>query len=144
MKPNALAFRSLSRSFLWLVPAAAALAAGAEPLAAPIAGLATVRITGSALEPEVLGVDAGQHLVFRNESAAMARVELDLPRGEGIVCRSGREEALRGRKFVVAGGEALECEAPASRTGSRVYRSGARGGGPVESAGEVAPGGARR
>ena len=78
------------------------------------------------------------------DGVTVGLLDISKPRGEGIVCRSGREEALRGRKFVVAGGEALECEAPASRTGYRVYRSGARGGGPVESAGEVAPGGARR
>jgi hypothetical protein len=138
------ALSSVPLTALSFVPLAAALAAGAEPLAAPLAGLATVRITGSALEPDVLGVDAGQHLVFRNESAAMARVELDLPRGTGLVCRAGREEALRARKFVVAGGDALECEAPSSRTRYRVFRSAAGGGSAVESAGEVAPAGEAR
>jgi hypothetical protein len=145
MQSNARSLVSLTGLVLGSVSLAAALAAGAEPLAAPIAGPATVRITGSALEPDVLGVDAGQHLVFRNESAAMARVELDLPRGTGLVCRAGREEALRARKFVVAGGDALECEAPAARTRYRVFRTAAGGGSAVESAGEVAPaGGARR
>jgi len=145
MKPLSRSLRFLSRSFLCLVPVAAALAAGAEPLAAPVAGLATVRITGSTLEPGVLHLDAGQQLAFRNDSPALARVELDLPRGEGIVCRSGRDPALRGRKFVVAGGDALECQAPEARTRYRVFRIGGGGGSLVESAGELEPvAGARR
>ena len=146
MKKIHRSFRSARRSFLWLAPAAFGLAAAAhgEPLAAPAGGLATVRITGSALEPDRVALGSGQHVVFQNEAAAMARVELDLPRGEGIVCRSGRDEATRGRKFVVAGGEALECEAPGSRTRFRVFRLGTGSGSPVESEGEVEPESARR
>jgi len=134
-------FRSSRRSVLWLVPAFAWLAAGAhaDPLAAPAGGLATVRITGSALEPGRAAVGASQHVVFQNEAAVMARVELDLPRGPGIVCRSGGEDATRGRKFVVGGGEALECEAPPTRTRYRVFRVGAGGGSPVTSQGELDP-----
>jgi hypothetical protein len=129
------------RHVLWLLPAAIGLAAAAhaEPLAAPNGGLATVRITGSALEPGRVAVGAAQHVVFQNDAAVMARVELELPRGEGIVCRTGREEATRGRKFVVAGGDVLECEPPGSRTRYRVYRVGAAGGAPVASQGELDP-----
>ena len=116
-----------------------AAAAHADPLAAPAAGLATVRITVSALEPGRLAVASGQHVVFRNEATAMARVELDLPRGEGILCRSGRDEAARGRKFVVAGGDALECEAPSAAVRYRVFRIGGGGGSLVATEGELQP-----
>lgn len=132
---------SARRHVLWLVPAAIGLAVAAqgEPLAAPAGGLATVRITGSALEPGRVAVGTSQHVVFQNDAAVMARVELELPRGAGIVCRTGRDEATRGRKFVVAGGDSLECEPPDSRTRYRVYRVGASGGAPVASQGELDP-----
>jgi hypothetical protein len=133
--------RSIRRA-LCLLPAAACLtvAAQSEPLAAPAGGLATVRITGSALEPDRVAVGPSQHVVFQNEATVMARVELDLPRGQGIVCRSGTEPASRGRKFVVDGGAALECEAPPARTRYRVFRAGAGGGSAVASQGELDPG----
>jgi hypothetical protein len=118
---------------------ALAAAAQADPLAAPAAGLATVRITVADLEPDRLAIGSGQHVVFRNEADAMARVELDLPRGEGILCRSGRDEAARGRKFVVAGGDALECEAPAAAVRYRVFRIGGGGGSLVATDGELDP-----
>lgn len=132
---------STRRSVLWLVPALAWLAApaSAEPLAAPAGGLATVRITGSTLEPGRMAVGPAQHVVFRNDAPVMARVELDLPRGEGILCRSGGDGASRGRKFVVGGGDVLECEAPPSKTRYRVFRVGAGGSAPVASVGELEP-----
>jgi hypothetical protein len=118
-----------------LLPAAAltlSAAVHAEVLAAPSAGLATVRITGSAIEPDRLAIAPEQRFVFQNEVGAMARVELDLEHGTAIRCGSER-----GRKFVVASGAALECEAPPEGTRYRVYRPRAGGGAPVATEGEV-------
>ncbi len=101
---------------------------------------ATVQIAGAALLPERLDLGSGQRLVFRNDSESFARVELELAHGSGIVCASDGERAVRARKFVVAIGASLECEAPKAAVAYRVFRSGA--GGVVESAGriEVEPG----
>jgi hypothetical protein len=96
---------------------------------------ATVQIESAKLSPASLNVSSGQHLVFHNDSAGMARVELDLERGEGIVCGSTGEQPAKGRKFVVASGADLECEAPAVAVGYRVFHSGS---GPVvESSGRI-------
>jgi hypothetical protein len=130
--------RSL-RTLLMLAPAFQLAAADAQPLAATTGGLATVRITGSALEPSRLALGSEARVVFRNDAAAMARVELELPRGEGLLCRAGSEPPERGRKFVVARGDALECEAPAERTRFRVFRLAAGGRAPVASEGELEP-----
>jgi hypothetical protein len=130
--------RSL-RTLLMLAPAFQLAAADAQPLAATTGDLATIRITGSALEPSRLALGSEARVVFRNDAAAMARVELELPRGEGLLCSTGREEPERGRKFVVARGDALECEAPAERTRFRVFRLAAGGSAPVASEGELQP-----
>ena len=138
MHPNLRPFHSFR---LFLLPAVLFTLAGharAGTLAAPTAELATVRITGSALEPDRLAVGHGQHLVFRNEGTTMARVELDLEHGTGILCRNGVDE-VRGRKFVVASGDALECEAPPQATRYHVYRARAGGGTPVATEGELSP-----
>jgi hypothetical protein len=63
-------------------------------------------------------------VVFRNDSPSPARVELELEHGHGIVCGSGSDAPMRGRKFVVASGADLECEAPAGAVGYRVFRTG--------------------
>jgi hypothetical protein len=131
--------RSLRRFGRLLLPAAAltlSASSHADVLAAPSAGPATVRITGAAIEPDRLAIGPEQHFVFQNEVGAMARVELDLDRGVGITCRSGPESS-KGRKFVVASGAALECEAPPEGTRYRVYRPRIGGGAPVETEGEV-------
>jgi hypothetical protein len=96
---------------------------------------ATVQIAGAALLPERLDLAVDQRVVFRNDSESYARVELDLAHGQGIVCTSDGEPPVRGRKFVVAIGASLECEAPHAAVGYRVFRSGA--GGVVESAGRI-------
>jgi hypothetical protein len=129
-------FRAFGRLLLPAVALSLSASANAEVLAAPTAGLATVRITGAAIEPDRLALAPEQHFVFQNDVGAMARVELELDRGVGIVCRSGGE-SQRGRKFVVASGAALECEAPPEGTRYRVYRPRTGGGAPVATEGEV-------
>ena len=131
--------RSYRRFGRLLLPAAAfalSASAHAEVLAAPSAGPATVRITRAALEPDRVAIGPEQRFVFQNEVGAMARVELDLDHGVGITCRSG-SDSTKGRKFVVASGAALECEAPPEGTRYRVYRPRVGGGSPVETVGEV-------
>ena len=137
--------RSASHAWLrfaspFLVLLGAAGNAAAQTTTAATGG-AIVQIAGAALLPERLSVADGQQLVFRNDSASLARVELDLPHGHGIVCTSNGEPSARGRKFVVASGASLACEAPPSAVTYRVFRS--DGGGIVESSGriEIAPGG---
>jgi hypothetical protein len=129
-------FRSFGRLLLPAVALSLSATAHGEVLAAPSPGPATVRITDAAIEPDRLAIGPDQHFVFQNEVGAMARVELDLDRGVGIVCRSGGE-STKGRKFVVASGAALECEAPPEGTHYKVYRPSATGGGPVTTEGEV-------
>jgi len=134
--------RSTSRKlpgFATLTAAAFALGsvstARSEAFDPPVASRATVQIETAKLDPERLSVSSGQHLIFHNDSAGMARVELDLARGEGIVCGSSGEQPAKGRKFVVASGADLECEAPAVAVGYRVFHSGP---GPVvESSGRI-------
>jgi hypothetical protein len=131
--------RSYRRFGRLLLPAAALVlsaSAQAEVLAAPSAGPATVRIMPGAIEPDRVSVGPEQHFVFQNEVGAMARVELDLDHGVGITCRSG-SDSTKGRKFVVASGAALECEAPPEGTQYRVYRPRVGGGAPVVTKGEV-------
>ncbi len=103
--------------------------AGARPARAeafePLEPAGTVRIAVSGLEPERLTLPQGQKLTFRNEGATLMRVELDLERGAGIACAARGEEPSRGRKFVVATGSALECDAPSEAVAYRVFRSGA-------------------
>ncbi len=109
--------------------------ARSEAFDPPTGSRATVQIESAKLSPERVNLASGQHLIFHNESAGMARVELDLARGEGIVCGSSGEQPTRGRKFVVASGADLECEAPAVAVGYRVLHSGS---GPVvESSGRI-------
>lgn len=96
---------------------------------------ATVQIAGAALLPERLDLAGNQRLVFRNDSASYARVELDLARGEGIVCSSDGDQPVRGRKFVVAIGASLECEAPLAAVDYRVFRN--SGSGVIESEGRI-------
>ena len=129
-------FRAFGRLLLPAVALSLSASAHADVLAAPTAGPATVRITGAAIEPNRLAIAPEQHFVFQNEIGAMARVELELEHGQGIVCRSGGD-STRGRKFVVASGAALECEAPPEGTKYRVYRPSTGGGAPVATEGEV-------
>jgi hypothetical protein len=115
-------------------------AATAETAAGPPAALPTgaiVQIAGAALLPERLHVANGQQVVFRNDSPALARVELDLARGAGIRCASDGETPVRGRKFVVASGASLACEAPPAAVEYRVFRIGT--GSVVESEGRIEP-----
>lgn len=98
--------------------------AGAEAFEPPEPA-GTVRIVSDGLEPERLALPPGQRLTFRNEGATLMRVELDLERGAGIACAARGEEPARGRKFVVATGSALECDAPSGAVAYRVFRSGA-------------------
>ncbi len=130
-------FRSTIRFSVFAALAASTplSAAHAQSIDAVQPGAATVQIAGAALLPERLDLIGSQRLVFRNDSASYARVELDLAHGEGIVCASDGERPLRGRKFVVAIGASLECEAPNAAVAYRVFRSGA--GGVVESAGRI-------
>lgn len=111
-------------------------AAHAQTVAAvqPAPG-ATVQIAGAALLPERLDLAGNQRVVFRNDSSSYARVELDLARGEGIVCTSDGEQPVRGRKFVVAIGASLECEAPLAAVDYRVFRN--SGSGVIESEGRI-------
>jgi hypothetical protein len=136
MTRNLRPVRGFARLLLPAVALSLSAAAHADVLAAPTAGLATVRITGAAIEPNRLAIGPEQHFVFQNEVGAMARVELDLEHGTGITCRSGTSSE-RGRKFVVASGASLECEAPPEGTRYRVYRPRSGGGAPVATEGEV-------
>ncbi len=103
-----------------------AATSGAESLVPP-ATAATVRIGGSPAGLAVVALAPGQHVVFQNDSSAMARVELDLGRGEGIACSAAGEPTRVARKFVVAGGTALECAPPAAPVSYRVFQSGSGG-----------------
>jgi hypothetical protein len=136
MTRNLRPYRRLGRLLLPAAAFALSASAHADVLAAPSAGPATVRITPAAIEPDRVAIGPEQHFVFQNEVGAMARVELELDHGVGITCRSGGE-STKGRKFVVASGAALECEAPPEGTRYRVYRPRVGGGSPVETRGEV-------
>jgi hypothetical protein len=109
--------------------------AGAARAETPAAPGVVVQIAGAAMLPERLNLASGQHVVFHNDSPAFARVELDLPHGQGIRCASSGEEPTRGRKFVVAIGASLDCETPPTAIGYRVFHSG--DGGVVESSGRI-------
>ena len=139
-----MAFRFLS--FVILPPLLAALAvllavgwpaaAAAEAFDPPVS-VDTVEIGRAGLRPEHLTLTGGQRLVFLNRSGGMARVELELARGEGIACGGSGGAPSRGRKFVVATGERLECEAPTSEVAYRVFRNG--GGGLEQLHGSIEP-----
>jgi hypothetical protein len=89
---------------------------------ATLAPLAAAR--GQAIEDRA----GRQRLVFHNDSESYAR-------GEGIVCKSDGEQPVRGRKFVVAIGATLECEAPQAAVDYRVFRN--SGSGVIESEGRI-------
>jgi hypothetical protein len=84
----------------------------------------SVSIDSSGVKPSHLLLTSDQHLLFYNDSDAVARVELDLEHGIGISCVGVGGEVLHGRKFVVPAGTALDCEGPPSNVAYRVYRSG--------------------
>jgi len=115
---------------LWARIALAALlvpfVAGAESSGPPPGpSTAIVRIDAAAVAPLALPVASGQRVAFRNDSPAMARVELDLARGEGVACATPGETPRKARKFVVPGGATLDCDAPAESVDWHVYRAGA-------------------
>lgn len=133
-----MAFRFPSSVFPVLLGAALALpgAASAEAFD-PAVPLDTVAIGSGRLQPARLALSGAPRLVFVNDSASLVRVELDLARGEGIACGGGGEPASRGRKFVVANGGRLECEAPSGAVAYRVFRNG--GGETEELRGSIEP-----
>jgi hypothetical protein len=130
-------FRSTIRFSIFAALAASTplSAAHAQAVDAIQPGAATVQIAGAALLPERLDLAGGQRLVFRNDSASYARVELELAHGKGILCASDGDAPVRGRKFVVAIGASLECEAPQAAVDYRVFRN--SGSGVVESEGRI-------
>ena len=129
-------FRSLWTLLSLVAVLAGPGAAGAEAFDPP-APSDTVEIGGGVLRPERLSLSGAPRLVFQNGSATMARVELDLARGEGIACASAGEPPSKGRKFVVATGGRLECEAPSREVAYRVFRNG--GGAMEELHGAIEP-----
>lgn len=126
-------FRSTIRFSIFAALAAVTPLSAAHAQA--VSAGATVQIAGAALLPERLDLAGNQRLVFRNDSSSFARVELDLAHGDGIVCASDGEQPVRGRKFVVAIGASLACEAPQAGVDYRVFRS--SGSGVVESEGRI-------
>jgi hypothetical protein len=84
--------------------------------------LAAVQVDLAASRVAEVSVPPGARLVFANPGPETARVELALPRGEGIACASPGETPAKGRKFVVSGGATLACDAPAESTAYRVFR----------------------
>ena len=84
----------------------------------------SVSIDSTGLRPSRLSLASDQHLLFYNDSDAVARVELELAHGRGLNCVGVDGEILHGRKFVVPAGTALDCEGPSTDVAYRVYRSG--------------------
>lgn len=103
-----------------------AAAAGAEAFGPPPEPSAVVvQIDAREVAPLDVPVASGQRVVFRNDSSAMARIELDLERGDGVACTTAGEAPRRARKFVVPGGATLDCDAPTESVDWHVYRAGA-------------------
>ena len=116
-----------------------AVTSGAESLVPASGAAATVRLGAGDAD---VALTPGQHVVFQNDSSAIARVELDLGRGEGIACSAAGEPTRVARKFVVAGGSALDCESPVAPVAYRVFQSAPGGDSRVrETSGRIEPGG---
>jgi hypothetical protein len=84
----------------------------------------SVSIDSTGIRPSRLKLATDQHLVFYNDSDAVARVELELEHGSGLNCVGVNGEVLHGRKFVVPAASALDCEAPPTNVDYRVFRTG--------------------
>jgi len=104
-----------------LMLAAPALSDSALP---PSERSPSISIDSSGVRPSRLRLASNQHLVFYNDSDAVARVELELEHGSGLNCVGVNGEVLHGRKFVVPAASALDCEAPLTNVDYRVFRTG--------------------
>jgi hypothetical protein len=82
----------------------------------------TVRIHESELSPVRAQVE-GRSFVLANRSSATARVQFDLPRGEGIFCHSPGTVPRSARKFLVDSGASLVCVTDPGRYDYTVFQS---------------------
>jgi hypothetical protein len=84
---------------------------------------ATIRIHPSSLSPARAVVDGERSFVIANRSPDLARVEFQLPRGEGVFCHGSGATPRSARRFLVDGGSRLVCVVEPGRYRYRVYQS---------------------
>jgi hypothetical protein len=87
----------------------------------PIPARSQIQIQPAALEPERVEAEAARGFELVNESTALARVEFDLPGGEGLTCAIDGEAPVTARKFVVRSGASLVCHATGDYPGRLDY-----------------------
>jgi len=80
-----------------------------------------IQIQPAALEPERVEAEAARGFELANDSTALARVEFDLRRGEGLTCTTDGEAPVTARKFVVRSGASLVCHATGDYPGRLDY-----------------------
>ena len=87
----------------------------------PIPARSQIQIQPAALEPERVEAEAARGFELANESTALARVEFDLRRGEGLTCAIDGEAPVTARKFVVRSGASLVCHSAGDHLGRLDY-----------------------
>ena len=105
---------TLTALFAWPAAPAAGESGDRAALAPPPARI-QIQIQPAALEPERVEAAAARGFELANASTALARVEFQLPRGEGLTCVTEGEAPVRARKFVVRNGASLVCDSAGER-----------------------------
>lgn len=118
------------RSILFALSLTALLAGTVAPAAGeprdpaaltPIPARPQIQIQPAALEPERVEAEAARGFELANESTALARVEFDLRRGEGLTCGIDGDAPVTARKFVVRSGASLVCRSAGDHPGRLDY-----------------------
>jgi hypothetical protein len=112
--PSILFALTLTALFAW--PAAPAAGQPRDLAAlAPAPDRTRIQIQPAALEPERIEAAAARGFELANASTALARVEFQLRRGEGLTCVTEGEAPVTARKFVVRNGASLVCDSAGER-----------------------------
>ena len=111
-----------SLTLLLAGPVAPAAGEPRDPAAlTPFPARPQIQIQPAALEPERVEAEAARGFELANESTALARVEFDLPGGEGLTCAIDGEAPVTARKFVVRSSASLVCHSAGDHLGRLDY-----------------------
>jgi hypothetical protein len=103
-------------------PVAPAAGESGDPAALePIPARTQIQILPTVLEPERVEARAIRGFELANGSTALARVEFQLRRGDGITCVTDGEAPVTARKFVVRSGASLVCHPEGDHSGRLDY-----------------------